>query len=62
MTLPQKRRRRVEILIDGRMLGFLKPTAISGPVAGKRRRDSLEFLSPLCGQEPSSDKRTDKAS
>ncbi len=46
MDMPQKRRRRVELMIDARMLGFLKPTPISGPISTRRKRDSLEFLAP----------------
>lgn len=46
MNIPQKRRRRVEILIDNRMLGFLKPTPLSGTMPARRKRDSLEFLTP----------------
>lgn len=46
MNLAQKRRRRVEILIDNRMLGFLKPVPLSGTGPVRRRRDSLEFLTP----------------
>jgi hypothetical protein len=47
VSSPEKRRRRVEIMIDQRMLSFLKPTPLPGPSLARRRRDSLEFLSPL---------------
>lgn len=62
MTLPQKRRRRVEILIDGRMLGFLKPTSVSCTTLAKRKRDSLEFLSSASFGDLTHDHSTDKAS
>ncbi len=42
----EKRRRRIELMIDRRMVGFLKPVLTSAKT-GERRRDSLEFLSPL---------------
>lgn len=62
MNLPQLRRRRVEILIDNRMLGFLKPTPVSGPVPLRRKRDSLEFLLPRPSGDLPHDQTTDKAS
>jgi hypothetical protein len=46
VNLLQKRRRRVEIIIDNRMLGFLKPVPLNGSLAARRKRDSLEFLLP----------------
>jgi hypothetical protein len=51
----------VEILIDGRMLGFLKPTSVSTTLA-KRKRDSLEFLSSASFGGLTHDHSTDKAS
>ena len=46
MTPMEKRRRRIELMIDRRMVGFLKPILTSAKT-GERKRDSLEFLSPL---------------
>ena len=46
MTPMEKRRRRIELMIDRRMVGFLKPILASAKT-GERKRDSLEFLSPL---------------
>lgn len=54
----EKRRRRVERMIDQRMLSFLKPVLASAR-PGQRKRDSLEFLSPLRELKP---KREDRAS
>lgn len=62
MTLPLKRRRRVEILIDQRMLSFLKPTAVATSSSARRRRDSLEFLTPFNERNRPHDQATDKAS
>lgn len=33
-------------MIDNRMLGFLRPTPVPGPLGARRKRDSLEFLMP----------------
>lgn len=62
MNSPQQRRRRVEIMIDNRMLGFLKPTPVSGQVTARRKRDSLEFLLPRTSPTDLSHEATDKAS
>jgi hypothetical protein len=62
VTLPQKRRRRVEILIDTRMLGFLRPTPVSGAMPAKRKRDSLEFLRPTYPNPSVIDQANDRAS
>lgn len=62
MNLPEQRRRRVEIMIDNRMLGFLKPTPVSGPRPMRRKRDSLEFLLPRPSGDLTHDRSNDKAS
>ena len=59
---PQQRRRRVEIMIDNRLLGFLKPTPVSGPATVQRKRDSLEFLLSRTTPTDLSQEATDKAS
>ncbi len=51
--MPPSRRRRVEILIDNRMLGFLRPTPVAGPMGVRRKKDSLEFLLPQQGRADS---------
>ena len=62
MRQHEKRRRRVEILIDQRMLSFLKPVA-TGPTLPRRKRDSLDFLtSAISKRSKSIDQPTDKAS
>lgn len=49
-------------MIDNRMLGFLKPTPVSGPRPMRRKRDSLEFLLPRPSGDLTHDRSNDKAS
>lgn len=51
MRQRQKRRRRVEILIDQRLMSFMKPIS-AGPAAAPRKRDSLDFVASLDEDNP----------
>lgn len=51
MRQRQKRRRRVEILIDQRLLSFMKPIS-AGPASAPRKRDSLDFMALTDEESP----------